>query len=172
MTTLTLHDESGRDAAAIRRLLVEAFAGPLEADLVERLRDRDRLLVALVAERYGQVVGHIVFSPVTGETDSGDTVIGAGLAPVAVSPAHQRQGIGRALVEEGLRRCRDQGLPFAVVVGEPEYYARFGFESGPARGLSDEFGAGEAFQVLALRPGGLESLRGRIRYGAEFSEFS
>jgi putative acetyltransferase len=78
-----------------------------------------------VAEDDGAIVGHILFTPVVVE---GRPALGMGLAPLAVLPGRQRQGIGSQLVRRGLDSLRERGCPFVVVVGHPEYYPRFGFE--------------------------------------------
>jgi putative acetyltransferase len=115
----------------------------------------------------GAVVGHVLFSPVTvaGAPD------GIGLAPLAVLPAHQRRGVGSALVREGLEACRRLGCPFVVVLGHPGYYPRFGFRRAAGAGLGNEYGADEAFMVLALRPGSLPAGGGLVRYGPDFGEW-
>ncbi|AIO95681.1 acetyltransferase [Burkholderia pseudomallei] len=129
---VTLRGERAGDAAALARVIVAAFAdepqgGQFERRIVDALRADGRLSVSLVAVRDGRLVGHVAFSPVA---------IGAGgegwhgLAPLAVWPGCQRQGIGAALVRAGLNALRRAGARGCVVLGEPAYYARFGF--GPA----------------------------------------
>ncbi len=120
---------------------------------------------SLVAEIDGLIVGHIAFSHVT----AGDSLPGAGLAPIAVAATHRRQGIAADLVRAGLNACRAAGLGWAVVLGEPAYYSRFGFRPAPAFGLADEYGGGEAFQVLELIAGALPAGAGLVRYAPEFA---
>ncbi|KGX07748.1 acetyltransferase family protein [Burkholderia pseudomallei] len=126
---VTLRGERAGDAAALARVIVAAFAdepqgGQFEWRIVDALRADGRLSVSLVAVRDGRLVGHVAFSPVA---------IGAGgegwhgLAPLAVWPGCQRQGIGAALVRAGLDALRRAGARGCVVLGEPAYYARFGF---------------------------------------------
>jgi putative acetyltransferase len=147
---------------------MSAFPTDAEARLVDLLRGSGQARVSLVAEVDGTVVGHVVFSPVSvGGAQSG----GLGLAPVAVVPAHQRRGVGSALIGEGLAVCRREGYPFVVLLGHPGYYPRFGFRRASELGLTNEYKADEAFMVLELRPGSLPREGGLVRYGPEFREF-
>lgn len=145
-----------------------AFPTDAESRLVDALRANGGAWVSLVAERAGRVVGHILFSPVRLDPDPG-APRGAGLAPVAVLPDHQRRGIGGALVREGLSRCRALGVEFVVVLGDPGYYGRFGFRRASAKGLANEYGADAAFGVVELRPGCLAGRTALVRYAPEFA---
>jgi putative acetyltransferase len=168
-----IESERADDYSAVRAVHLAAFATALEADLVERLRAGGRAVISPVARDGDSVVGHVLFSPVTVHADGlPDNVIahGLGLAPLAVLPAFQRRGIGRALVEAGLALCRQSGVGFVVVVGDPRYYSRFGFEPGSQYGLLDEYSAGDAFQVLRLDPAMLPAQGGLVRYGNEFAD--
>lgn len=160
-----IRPEHPDDAAAIFAVHRAAFPTEDEARLVDALRVAGHAAISLVAEAEGQVVGHIVFSPVSvvGAADKR----GLGLAPVAVVPGHQRCGIGSALIREGLSSCCQAGYDFVVVLGHPEYYSRFGFRRASEVGLGNEYGADEAFMVLELAPGGLPPA-GLVEYGPEF----
>ena len=156
--------ETPPDVDAIRHVEERAFARGDEAALVDALRAGGKATVSLVAEEEGHVVGHVLFSPVTI-----GAATGVGLAPVAVLPEHQGRGIGAALVRRGLAECRAAGHDFAVVLGEPAYYARFGFETAARHGVRCEFDApDDAFMLVALRPGALAGLAGLARYAPEF----
>ena len=155
------------DVAAIRAVHAAGFPTDAEARLVDALLAAGRLSVSLVAEVGGAVVGHVGFSPVT--TASG--MVGAGLAPIAVSDSHRRRGIAGELVRAGLETCRVAGFGWAVVLGEPGYYRRFGFRPAPEVGLSDEYGGGPAFQAVELLPGGLPVGAGLVQYASEFAVF-
>src|SRR5688500_8161777 len=126
-----IETERSEDYAGIRAVHLAAFPTPVEADLVDRLRANGRAVVSLVAHESDTVVGHVLFSPVAIHAVDGsrDTVLanGLGLAPVAVLPEFQGCGVGAALIGAGIARCRESGVPFVVVLGEPAYYARFGF---------------------------------------------
>lgn len=165
--TPTVRPERPEDFASIAAVVTEAFPTSVESQLVEALRNSGRLSVSLVAVVNDQVVGHIAFSPVTVEGVGG----GAGLAPVAVRLGSRRKGIGALLVREGLAAARASGFGFAVVLGEPAYYSRFGFSPASRWGLSDEYGGGDAFQALELSPGAIPSGGGLVKFAPEFSAF-
>ncbi|MDR3620076.1 MAG: N-acetyltransferase [Paludisphaera borealis] len=160
-----IRPERPEDFGAIDAVHTAGFPTIAEARLVRVLREAGRLTASLVAEVDGQVVGHVAFSPVSTATGA----IGVGLAPVAVLPSHQRRGIAAQLIEAGLSASRSTGFGWAVVLGEPAYYARFGFRPARAFGLSDEYGGGDAFQALELIPGALPVEAGLVRYAPEFA---
>jgi putative acetyltransferase len=160
----SVRSEGPQDIAAIREILLASFPSDAEARLVELLRDAGHLAVALVAEIDGRVVGHAAFSSVS--TAAGAP--GVGLAPIAVMPAQRCHGVGRELVERGLAACTSLGFGWAVVLGEPAYYSRFGFVLAADSGLVDEYGGGRAFQVIELIPGSLPVGAGLVRYAPEF----
>ncbi|MFC1483940.1 GNAT family N-acetyltransferase [Candidatus Neomarinimicrobiota bacterium] len=164
-----IRPEQSADVAAVRYVNEQAFEGPDEARIVDLLRERRKALISLVAIAGEQVVGHILFSPVTIEPDN-DSLRLIGLAPMAVLPGQQRRGIGSALVEAGLQRCRELGFDAVVVLGHPEYYPRFGFTRAGAFGLTNEYEADEAFMVLELRSGCLKGIQGLAKYASEFGE--
>ena len=144
-----------------------AFGTPAEADLVDALRGSTGS-ISLVATVSGAAVGHILFTPVTLDGASAGRV--AGLAPMAVLPAHQRTGVGTHLVRAGLAACREQGYRAVVVVGHPEYYPRFGFTPAHTYGLQCEFAVPrEAFLVTILDRQALPQLAGIVRYRPEFA---
>lgn len=148
--------------SAIRSVIEAAFGRPDEADLVDALRADDVVLTSLVAEIERRIVGHILFSRVWI-----DTVPAVALAPVAVFPEHQRQGIGAALISHGLDSVRIRGERIMLVLGHPEYYERFGFAAQTARHLESPFPP-EAFMAMELNPGALNSVQGKVRYPAAF----
>ena len=121
--------------------------------------------LSLIAAEQGQIVGHVAFSPVS--TAAGHS--GTGLAPLAVAPGQRRQGIGAQLVQAGLEAACHKGHSWAVVLGDPDYYGRFGFQPAPGLGLSDAYGSGDAFQVIELLPGGIPVGAGLVRYAPEFA---
>jgi predicted N-acetyltransferase YhbS len=134
MPEVVIRDEQPADADAIGRITVAAFAGAAyghhgEAGIVEALRADGALTVSLVAVRGGEAVGHVAFSPVSIAGAAGGWY---GLGPVSVDPAHQRQGIGQALIRAGLDRLGALDAAGCVLLGDPDYYRRFGFASDPA----------------------------------------
>lgn len=162
--------EEHEDIAAIRNVNEQAFGQLAEADLVDALRRNGKAALSLVAEEDDHIVGHILFSPVTLETDAGE-LIGVGLAPVAVLPEFQNRGVGSALVERGLEICREAGHRFAVVLGHPNYYPRFGFIPASRFGIKREYETpDENFMAMELRGGALRNQAGMARYQPEFNE--
>jgi putative acetyltransferase len=168
MSEVDIRAATPADLAAILAVHRAAFARDDEAALVQRLHDAGRAAVSLVAEREGAIVGHVLFSPVT--IEHGDDGKALGLAPVAVLPAQQHEGVGHALIEEGIGACFVADARAIVVLGAPNYYARFGFSRASTHGLTH--GDNAAFMVLALTVDGLGAYRGRVDYSAEFAGLS
>jgi putative acetyltransferase len=165
---VVVRQEKPDDLAAIRRIHEQAFGGPAEANLVDALRAHGQVLLSLVVEQDGQVVGHILFSPVSIESAAG-TLPAVGLGPVAVLPALQRQGLGTLLITAGLDACRQAGHTGVVVLGHPTYYPRFGFRPASRYGIQSDYDVpDDVFMALELRPGALQGHAGRARYQPEF----
>lgn len=130
---IIIRDETIADVSVITEVTVAAFktmeiSNHTEQFIIEALRAAKALTLSLVAEVDGRVVGHIAFSPVT---ISDGTQNWYGLGPVSVLPEYQRQGIGKALIKEGLSRLKDLNAQGCCLVGHPEYYIKFGFENVP-----------------------------------------
>ena len=146
----TVREETDADVGAISEVTVAAFktlaiSNHTEQFIISALRAAEALTVSLVVEVDGRVVGHIAFSPVTISDGSRNWY---GLGPVSVLPAYQRQGIGKALIQEGLSRLRDLDAHGCCLVGHPDYYRRFGFRN--IRGLVHEGVPEEVFFALSL----------------------
>ena len=160
--------ERPEDVAAVRRVNERAFGRPDEARLVDSLRSAGKVVLSLVAVEDGQVVGHILFSPVTIESE-GQTLSGVGLAPMAVLPEVQRHGIGSLLVKAGLSQCQHEGHSYVVVLGHPEYYPLFGFVPASTYGFRSEYEVpDEAFMIMGFRDEVLRGRGGVVRYQPEF----
>lgn len=166
---ITIRAETAEDVPAVRRVNELAFGQPNEAALVDILRATAHPYISLVGVKEEQVVGHIFFSPVTIEAEDSASEI-LGLAPMAVLPEYQKQGIGSQLVREGLRECLRIGCGAVVVLGHPEYYPRFGFVPAGQKGLRCEYAVpDDVFMVTELKPDAL-SRRGLVRYRPEFDD--
>jgi putative acetyltransferase len=165
---VSVRDERPGDGERVRAVNETAFGGPGEASLVQRLYDDGDVVFGLVAEVEGQIVGHVLFSRLPIETSHG-VIQAAALAPLAVLPEWQGQGVGTALVRAGLARCRERRIPAVIVLGDPGYYGRFGFRAETARGVQTLW-SGPNLMAIELVPGGLAGGWGVARYPAEFGE--
>lgn len=159
--------------AGIATLLETAFGQPDERQIVDALRADDADSLELIAEDHGNIVGTVMFSPARVDHASGETLNGLGLGPVAVIPEHQGKGIGSALIKAGLEHFTPYPVAFFCVLGEPDYYSRFGFSPAIDRGWTWEADDGsipemrQAFQIIvprALPPG-----KGVVRYHPAFN---
>jgi putative acetyltransferase len=160
------NSESAEERAAIRAINQAAFGGQEEADLVDKLRAGGDALLSLVATSQTRLVGHLLFSRMWIETADG-LLAAVALAPVAVLPEHQRQGVGGRLIRKGLDMLRARSETIVIVVGHADYYPLFGFSAEKARPLASPFPA-DVFMAMELRPGALESVRGKVKYPAAF----
>jgi len=165
-----IRPENSSDVPAIRSVNTAAFPSPAEADLVDKLRSDGAHVLSLVALDGERVIGHILFSPVVIETESG-TIDAIGLGPMSVLPESQRSGIGSQLVKTGLSQCAAMSHSAMVVLGHPDYYPRFGFIRADRRNISCEFPSPpEAFMVMELQDGALDGVSGLAKYHRAFSE--
>jgi putative acetyltransferase len=163
-----IRPERPTDIPGIRAVNLAAFETSAEADLVDALREQTEPIVSLVADDGKTIVGHILFSPVTLMAHPELRIIG--LAPMAVVPARQRQGIGSALVHEGLKRCRLLGFGAVIVLGHADYYPRFGFTPASHFGLGCEYDVpDDVFMALELDQGILKGKSGTIHYHPAFA---
>lgn len=147
----------------IRALLLDTFPEAAEADLVDALRRDGDAEIALVAVDGDDVVGYVLLSRMEAPFRA------LGLAPAAVLPGRQKQGIGRRLIAAALEAARSADWDGAFVLGDPAYYARFGFDAAAAEGFASPY-AGSYFMVLALKPEGLPVRSGRVAYPRAFAD--
>jgi putative acetyltransferase len=191
---ICLRFEQPADAGKIREIDELAFEGRAEADLVDALRSTGIITLSAVAvlggspkggesatapDRSsicigevvgGEVVGHVLFTPVTVTAERGDLSL-LGLGPVAVLPARQHQGIGTLMIAGCLEHVRSLHHRGVVVVGEPSFYRRFGFIEASRWGLRWEIEVPEEnFMALELTPGLLAGVSGVVRYRPEFTQ--
>jgi putative acetyltransferase len=142
---MMIRDEGLPDWKTVYQVVSSAFGRSAEAELVEQLRIASDTVISLVADEGGQIVGHILLSRM-------ETPFPAlALAPVSVIPARQRSGIGSALISNAVNRARGEGWAAIFVLGDPNYYERFGFDSKAAAGFTSPY-AGRCFMMLKLSP--------------------
>jgi putative acetyltransferase len=168
---IQVRPEQPEDALSVYSVNQLAFGQPTEAVLVDTLRTACPEALSLVAVMDDQVVGHILFTPVT-IPDAKQEIQGMGLAPMAVLPDFQRQGIGSQLVRSGLEILRRGTLPFVIVLGHPEYYPRFGFVPASRHGLVCQWPGvpDEAFMVFIFDKWVMSKISGMVMYREEFNE--
>jgi putative acetyltransferase len=160
--------ESPDDHAAIRFVVDEAFGDTITGDIVDAIRTTDRFVPALslVAVSEGQTIGHVISSYVDVVTVPGTRRV-LQVGPLAVRPAHQRRGVGTALMHETIRIADELGEPALLIEGNPAYYGRFGFTRADEHGIEmppESHGP----QYFMIRPlAAYRSLRGRAVYPPE-----
>lgn len=164
-----IREEHCNDILEIQKLHQLAFGGDSEANLVSELRKTNFYTseLSLVATKDGVVVGHILFTRIVVK-DGKHTFPAIALAPLAVAPDYQKQGIGKDLVKAGLEKCRYMGNKLVIVLGDPKYYSRFGFELAsnhdiiPPNGFPEE-----AFMVCKLTDSDID-IHGTVQYPRQF----
>ena len=166
---IAIRPEQPADVAAVRNINEIAFGQPAEASLVDSLRDACPDAVSLVAVEGDNVLGHIFFSPISVAGGQADAQA-MGLAPMAVLPERQRQGIGSMLVRAGIDLMRERNCPFIIVLGHPEFYPRFGFVPASRHGLSCQWDGvpDDVFMVLVLDEQAMAGVSGVASYRSEF----
>lgn len=172
MEDLEIKIASPKQFPEIREIVRIAFGQPAEARLVDMIRNSDNYLPAmdLVAEKDGQVAGHIMLSKIGLQCEDGIIDV-LGVAPLSVNPAFQKIGLGRRLMEESLRVARRTSFPAVFVLGEPDFYNRFGFEPSSKWEIRSPYPVGEDFfMALELQEDSLLGLGGIIQYPDYFKE--
>ncbi len=165
-----VRSEQPQDVLSIREVNRRAFGQEQEASVVDKLRKNCNDILSLVALAEDEVVGHILFSPALIEGENG-SIVGSGLAPLAVLPGYQRQGVGSELVKTGIARIREDGFPYIIVLGHPEYYTRFGFEPASKFGITSEWEVPDgAFMILILDEKAMSGMSGVAKYRQEWAE--
>ncbi len=160
--------ECAGDEAAIRQILDDAFAGPVEGKLVERLRANGDLVLGLVALQDDKIVGYVAWPRLWIQTPR-DQYKAIALAPLAVAPVQQRSGIGSALTHKGLAQLREFGESIVFVLGDPVYYQRFGFSLETTKAYESIY-AGDYFMALKLAATAHDG--GRLSYPAAFDDLA
>jgi putative acetyltransferase len=166
---IEIRQERARDHSQVHDVVRTAFSRDDEARLVERLRSVSGYF-AFVAIEDESVIGHLSFSPIT-LNDAPSSFVG--LAPVSVIPACQRRGIGSKLIQDGLTSCRECGHTAVFVLGNPDYYSKFGFQRADRFGFRSEYTVtAENFMDLEMESGAIESNSGVIKYDPTFAELN
>ncbi|MEW6505119.1 MAG: N-acetyltransferase [Chloroflexota bacterium] len=166
---LTIRPETPADIPAIHLVNQLAFGRDNEARLVEDLRLYEAFILSLVAQWNDEIVGHILFTPVS-VTDGAQPWTAAALGPMAVLPAFQKQGVGSALIRHALDLLKSAGHEIVFVVGHPQYYPRFGFKPARLYGIQWEVEVPEeVFMVLELHENALAGKRGIVQYHPLFN---
>ena len=158
---IDIRDETPQDWNAVYQVICSAFLQSAEAELVKELREADDGVIALVAEENGKIVGHVLLSKMDAPFRA------LALAPVTVDPKRQGRGIGSALIKEAVIRARSEGWAAIFVLGEPNYYKRFGFDREAAAGFTSPY-AGDHFMVLKLSSS-LPAIFGKLCHAPAFS---
>ena len=158
---IDIRDEDPRDWKAVYKVVSSAFGQSAEAELVEALRKAGESVISLVADEDGEIVGHVLLSRMDAPFPA------LALAPVSVLPTRQRSGVGSALVESAVNRARSEGWKAIFVLGDPNYYERFGFDSGAAAYFSSPY-SGSHFMMLKLSQS-LPASSGELRHAPAFA---
>ncbi len=169
---ITIRTENSKDYEKVFEIHSRAFNRLKEAELVKRIRLSEGFLpeLSLVALYNNELAGHILFSVILVENDK-DKYEALALSALAVLPELQNRGIGSELIRQGLERCRQKGFLFVVVLGLPDFYPRFGFQTARFNGIHPPFPVpDEVFMVNPLKEGILDNISGVVRYSSAFSK--
>ncbi|PQO41493.1 GNAT family N-acetyltransferase [Blastopirellula marina] len=166
---MIIRPETPDDVPAIRSLLLAAFPTAIENEIVDQLREADCEQLSLLAEEAGEIVGQILFTPATIELGS-HVVSGWGLAPVSVLPKAQGRGVGAKLIQTGLDQLRDAGANFVIVLGDAQYYPKFGFQPAAQWNVRSDLGGVpvEAFMMIPFNEASIGD-GGVAKYRKEFA---
>lgn len=160
---MKIRPEEPEDQAAVRAVLLRCFPGPGEAHLVDQLRARGDAEIMLVGEEGGEPVAFVALSRMRAPFKA------LGLAPVAVLPEHRNHGIAAELILRALADARQAGWEGVFLLGDPDYYTRFGFTVAAARDFQSPY-AGPHFMALALQGDQLPATSGAVEYAPAFSD--
>jgi len=167
---VNIRHEKSEDIPLIYSVIEQAFKRDAEAKLADKLRQACAEHLSLVADDNGTIVGHIMFTPVLVKNDK--ETQGMGLAPMAILPSRQRQGIGAMLIRAGLQILQEKSCPFVIVLGHPDYYPRFGFQPASRLNIRSQWEGvpDDAFMILVVDDKAMHNMTGIATFREEFSE--
>ncbi|MGR3764297.1 GNAT family N-acetyltransferase [Rossellomorea sp. NS-SX7] len=172
MGHVMIRQEVMNDFKAIKDVNDLAFKKEDESILIEKIRESEAYIPELSLVGFtdrGFLAGHILFSKIHIENDAGEMIPSIALAPVAVHPEYQGEGIGTSLIQEGIARARNLGYTSVIVLGHPTYYPRFGFKRASEFSIKAPFDIGdEFFMAMELEKSGLKGITGTVRYSEPF----
>lgn len=168
---VTIREENKNDSIKIREINNIAFNQPQEGEVVDKIRKSDSKVLSLVAEIDDTIVGHIFYSDAIIESND-KKIYGMGLAPMAVLPSHQKQGIGKLLINESLKILKKKDVPFIIVLGHEDYYPKFGFEIASKYNVKCQWDGvpDEAFMIMLIDKGIMSKIQGVAKYRDEWGE--
>lgn len=162
---LVIRKELPTNSEVIATVVASAFGRDKESRLVDLIRSRGEVVLSLLADYQGELIGHVLVSPIKLEPDAEGTYLG--LAPLSVKPEFQNKGVGSLLVEETIVICNTLGIDALFLLGSPKYYSRFGFTQSH---IKNEYGATISFMQLELKPACLSRLNAMAKYVSAFEE--
>ncbi len=169
---ISLRKEQKADYHQVYELNTAAFGQEDEAKLVDALRKNVTAFVpelSIVATINDSIVGHILFTKITIESENGQRYASLSLAPMAAEPGLQKRGIGGMLIRGGFEAAKKLGFESVIVLGHEHYYPKFGFEPAEKWNIKAPFDVpSNAFMAIELVPGGLSSVSGTVKYPEEF----
>ena len=168
---ITIRQENKKDILGIKNANDKAFGQLEEGNVIEKIRQSNSQVLSLVAEKDKTIVGHIFYSDAIIDYNN-ETITGMGLAPMAVLPEYQRQGIGKRLINESLKILKKKNVPFIVVLGHEKYYPKFGFEKASKYGIKCQWDGvpEEAFMIMILDKEKMSKIHGIAKYRDEWNE--
>lgn len=168
---IIIREESKNDLIAIKQINDKAFGQPEEGKVIDKLRESDSQVLSLVAEIDNNIVGHIFYSTAVLKGNN-ERIAGMGLAPMAVLPEYQNQGIGKLLINESLNIIKKKPVPFIIVLGHEDYYPKFGFEVASKYNIKCQWDGvpNEAFMIMILDKEKMSNVHGVAKYRDEWNE--
>lgn len=169
---LTIRQETSDDFKEVFEVNQIAFGRDNEAKLVDGLRNNPTVFIpelSLVATNNNKIIGHILFTKIIIKDNNGNINESLGLAPMAVRPEFQKNGIGRQLIKQGFKVAEKLGFKSVIVLGHEHYYPKFGFEPAEKWDIKAPFNVpSNAFMAIELEQGGLDNISGTVFYPKEF----